>query len=148
MPRTLSDEPSLCLCKALNSALVDDAQHLTPHRSLYSMVSVEAPIDGLQKLCEHIGIEADCTIHIMEVMMPTSTMALLVAIIQRVNQKSVSAPIAGATPKKLLRRSLNSFLSVFKGSSTGSLSWVSSLPPCRLSRIACFCASMASFCLL
>ena len=105
----------LCLGKTFHGSLVDDTQHLTPHGSLYSVFGIEAPINGFQELGENVCIEADCTIHVVE--MVVSALALMVSIIKRINQKSVSAPIAGATPKKLFKRSLNAFLSVFKGSS-------------------------------
>ena len=105
----------LCLGKTFHGSLVDDTQHLTPHGSLYSVFGIEAPINGFQELGENVCIEADCTIHVVE--MVVSALALMVSIIKRINQKSVSAPIAGATPKKLFKRSLNGFLSVFKGSS-------------------------------
>ena len=105
----------LCLGKSLHGSLVDDTQHLPPHGSFYSIFGIEAPINGFQKLGENVSIEADSTIHVVE--MVVSALALRISIIERINQKSVSAPIAGATPKKLFKRSLNGFLSVFKGSS-------------------------------
>ena len=109
----------LRLGKTLHRSLVDDAQHLTPHRSLYAMVGVESLVYVAQELGEHIGIKADGTIHIVE--MSVSAMALVLTIVEGVHQKSVSAPVAGATPKKPLKRSLNDFLSLFKGFLSSSL---------------------------
>jgi hypothetical protein len=56
----------LCLGKAFHGSLVDDTKHLTPHHTLDAVFRVEALVDLFDELGKDVGIEANATIYIVE----------------------------------------------------------------------------------
>ena len=151
--QVLIEEPVVCrwlwsLGKPLNGSFIDDTQHLTPDGRLYLVGRVEAIIDFAQELAEDISIKADGVVKLGcgTTATYTTMMPFVFTVVEIINQKSVSAPVFGAIPKKRLKRFLNAFLSVFKGcfpdrEPSGTLA------PLRAARAASRCVSASAFCL-
>ena len=104
------------LSKSFYCSFIDDTQHLTPDGRFYLIGRVEAVIYFAQELDEDISIKADGVVKLGCGTSATYTtmMSFVFTVVEAINQKSVSAPLFGAIPKKRLKRFLNAFLSVFK----------------------------------
>lgn len=103
------------LGKSLDGCGVDDSEDLAPDGGLYLGGGVEAIVDFTEEGCEDVGVDGyggrsgigDIGRRI--VMRRTGRSAVAAgaggAVVEGVNQKSVSAPF-GATPKKRFKRDL------------------------------------------